>query len=77
MAEPTVTAAQVLITNAARAQVNGGKMSDEDIDLALSYAKAEYPGLYEKVSEQLRTEAILTAPDVPATYPGAPVNAEG
>lgn len=46
---PTVTAAQVLITNAARAQVNGGKMSDEEVELALSYAKAEYPDLYEKM----------------------------
>lgn len=46
---PTVTAAQTLITNAARAEVNGGKMSDEDIDLALSCAKEECPGLYEKM----------------------------
>lgn len=58
---PSVTAAQILITNAARAEVTGNKMSDEDIELALSYAKTEYPELYEKIVGNLQVEAKLTA----------------
>lgn len=79
---PTVKAAQVLITNAARAHVNGGKISVEEVELALSYAKAEYPDLYEKIVAELETKNKLDLTDatkfvaLPETWPGTS-NSEG